>query len=108
MEEERHFDQKEQNLPLKSREDPDSVPSKDFITREKQIRFKDRIAGNLAVLLVAILFVLILIHYTVTVFFAVYRIDNTHVNEVFNSWLPVISGFVGSAVTYYFTREEKR
>jgi len=25
--------------------------------------------------------------------------------QVFDSWLPVMSGFVGAAVTYYYTRE---
>ena len=25
---------------------------------------------------------------------------------IFNAWLPVLSGLVGAAVTYYFTREK--
>jgi len=26
----------------------------------------------------------------------------------FNTWLPLVSSFFGTAATYYFTREEKR
>lgn len=25
---------------------------------------------------------------------------------IFNAWLPILSGLVGAAVTYYFTREK--
>lgn len=28
--------------------------------------------------------------------------------DAFNTWLPVMSGFVGSLVTYYFTSRERR
>lgn len=30
-----------------------------------------------------------------------------HVDKFFSAWLPVIAGLVGSAITYYFTRENK-
>jgi hypothetical protein len=27
-------------------------------------------------------------------------------NRIFNTWIPVISGFAGAAVTYFFTKEK--
>jgi len=54
--------------------------------------------------LIALLAVIIIGHYIVLVVLEWNgkRVDS--VNSAFNAALPVVSGLVGSAVTYYFTR----
>ncbi len=46
------------------------------------------------------------IHYVATAYFS--QADNPEavqaLSDFFGTWLPVISGFFGAAVTYYFTR----
>ncbi len=50
----------------------------------------------------------IAIHYTAIVLLELYGFHNAveNLENIFNSWLPVISGLVGAATTYYFTKEK--
>ncbi len=70
---------------------------------------EDRV--RIARLLIWILAVGLLFHYIVLITLS-FRADSQDVVEkveaVFNAWLPVLSGLVGSAVTYYFTSRETR
>lgn len=62
----------------------------------------------LAYLLVAILFVSVVIHYGMVAWLlSIERKDVTaELSTIFSTWLPVISGLAGSAVTYYFAQEK--
>jgi hypothetical protein len=62
----------------------------------------------LAVSLVGFLAFLILVHYACTMVLEFYdkREAVESLSKIFNNWLPVITGLVGSAVTYYFTKEK--
>lgn len=65
-------------------------------------------ARKLAFGLLLILGVTIIIHYAATLFL---ELKGQHdavnsIEKIFNSWLPVISGLVGGAVTYYFTKDK--
>lgn len=65
-------------------------------------------ARKIAYALVSILGGSILLHY-VAVFFTSYQCDSALRLEAykaaFNAWLPVASGLVSAAVTYYLTRD---
>jgi nitrate reductase NapE component len=65
-------------------------------------------ARTLAYILIGILTLSVVAHYSVTVWLL--QSENGEVvditDRIFNSWLPVISGFAGAAVTYFFTREK--
>jgi hypothetical protein len=54
--------------------------------------------------LIALLAVIIIGHYVVLVVLEWNGKKVDSVNSAFNAALPVVSGLVGSAVTYYFTR----
>jgi len=64
-------------------------------------------ARTLAYILICILTLSVVAHYGVTVWLLQSNkkevVDITE--RIFNSWLPVISGFAGAAVTYFFTKE---
>ncbi len=65
-------------------------------------------ARRLAYWLVIILGVSIVAHYLSTM---VLELNGKHeaaesLAKIFNSWLPVLSGLVGGASTYYFTRDK--
>src|SRR5437899_6149381 len=64
-------------------------------------------ARLLAIMLICILGGTWVIHYGVVVVLLV--TDNSkgieELGKVFHAWLPVLSGFVGAAITYYFTKE---
>jgi len=66
-------------------------------------------ARNIAYALVAILGVSVLLHYAVISFthLPADKIDQRleAYKAAFNAWLPVASGLVSAAVTYYFTRD---
>ncbi len=70
-------------------------------------RVRETTARAIALTLVWVLALSALVHY-IGVFILVLA-DKTpaveELNRSFNAWLPVISGLVGSAVTYYFTKE---
>lgn len=75
-------------------------------TQEAEIETRDR----LAMFLVKILAGSIVLHYIVVAVF-MYKCSTTDklsesLSNIFNAWLPVLSGLVGAAVTYYFTRQD--
>lgn len=63
---------------------------------------------KLAFSLVVVLAVTIGIHYLTTIILELNGHHNAveSIEKIFNSWLPVIAGFVGAAVTYYFTKDK--
>lgn len=67
-------------------------------------------ARKMAFLLVWIMAISVCIHFVTTAIFSAY--DNAAAAEglakIFNMWLPVISGLVSSAATYYFTKESQK
>lgn len=72
-------------------------------------RHRAETARALALLLVWILVISFGLHYVTTTVFSC--LDRPKVVEalasIYQTWLPVVSGFVGGAVTFYFTRERK-
>lgn len=63
---------------------------------------------KLAFGLLIILGVTVIVHYLATL---ILELNEKHaavesIEKIFNSWLPVISGLVGGAVTYYFTKDK--
>ena len=46
----------------------------------------------------------VILQYAVLAVLACHHLDTEVFEHLFNSWLPVISGLTGSAVTYYLTR----
>lgn len=66
-------------------------------------------AHKLAKWLLILLAGTVLIHYTCLMILILYRRDDgiKILEELFHSWLPVLTGLAGSAVTYYFTKSEK-
>ncbi len=65
-------------------------------------------ARRLAMMLVAMLGGSVFIHYLALFLLVVYDKNDVadKLSHFFNAWLPVISGLVGSATTYYFTKEK--
>ena len=62
---------------------------------------------TLAYIIIIILTLSVLGHYMVTIYLlksGQASIVNV-TDRIFNTWLPVISGFAGAAVTYFFTKE---
>ena len=63
----------------------------------------DKHRGYVTVLLIALLGFLIAGHYICVIVMEWNGKKTDSVNAAFNAALPIISGLVGSAVTYYFT-----
>ncbi|HEX8163543.1 MAG TPA: hypothetical protein VF538_16860 [Pyrinomonadaceae bacterium] len=65
-------------------------------------------ARRLAYWLVIILGVSIVAHYFSTMLLEIYGKHDAveSLGKIFNTWLPVLSGLVGGATTFYFTREK--
>ncbi|MEM5786239.1 MAG: hypothetical protein AAGU11_02900 [Syntrophobacteraceae bacterium] len=63
----------------------------------------------LAVMFAWVLALSVLLHYLVTASVMLWGNESIadHLSKIFNIWLPVISGLMGSAATYYFTKEKK-
>lgn len=74
-----------------------------------ETKHRAQTARLLAVTLVWILAGTIIVHYTVTACLSIAGKAEAveGLNKVFNVWLPVISGLVGAATTYYFTRDRQ-
>lgn len=74
----------------------------------EKVTHRAKTASYLAFLLVTILVLTLLLHYLATLILSCYgQAEAVKVlGEVFDKWLPVITGFVGGAVTYYFTKEK--
>ena len=71
-------------------------------------RYRAETAKGLAFLLVWILAISVALHY---VFTGILQANNyaeaaESLSKIFNIWLPVISGLVGAAAAYYFTKEK--
>lgn len=66
-------------------------------------------AHKLAKYLLLILGGSVLVHYACIMVLIFYKRDDgiKILEEFFHTWLPVLSGLAGSAVTYYFTRDQK-
>ena len=76
--------------------------------RFEERKYRAKTASYLAFLLVAILVLTLVLHYIATLILSCYKQAETVqvLGEIFDKWLPVITGFVGGAVTYYFTKEK--
>lgn len=66
-------------------------------------------ASHLATILVWVLVLTFVAHYLAITIFSWAGKESTveTLSSLYGVWLPVISGFVGGAVTYYFTKERK-
>ena len=65
-------------------------------------------ASRLANWLVGVLVVSFVVHYVAIILLSLNEKKEAveALSSLFGTWLPVMSGFVGGAVTYYFTREQ--
>lgn len=70
-------------------------------------RFHAETARKLSTLLIWILAVSAALHYSLSAAFSQWGDEKVveTLTGIFDVWLPVIAGFVGSAVTYYYTRD---
>ena len=64
----------------------------------------------IARILITMMAVGLLIHYAAVILF---EWSGKHesvksLETILNAWLPILSGLVGAAVTYYFTREDRK
>ena len=71
-------------------------------------KHRAKTASYLAYILLALLASTFVLHYITTLILCCYGQAETakSLGQIFDKWLPVITGFVGGAVTYYFTREK--
>ena len=83
---------------------PGPLKAKEFVTKAEMEREKFRF--SLAFWLVFSLMASILIHYATVLVLELSDKSKAveGLTQIFHSWLPVISGFVGSAVGYYFAK----
>lgn len=83
------------------RDDPNTVLVKN------QIRRANADASRwLAYALIIILTLTFLAHYWTTFWFVrEAKLPITALSDLFDKWLPIITGFTGSAVTYFLTKE---
>jgi hypothetical protein len=76
----------------------------------QEARHRAETARKMAFLLVWIMAVSVAVDFVGVAVFAGF--ENTtaveSLGKIFNMWLPVISGLVSSAATYYFTRENQK
>jgi hypothetical protein len=63
---------------------------------------------RLAFLLVWIMGISMALHYVAVIVLTICNKETAaeSLKVIFNAWLPVVSGLVGGACTYYFTREK--
>ena len=66
-------------------------------------------ANKLVFWLLAIFAGSVVMHYGCLVLFVFYKRDDgvKILEDAFHSWLPVLAGLVGSAVTFYFAKDRK-
>jgi hypothetical protein len=74
---------------------------------KNQIRHANANASRrLAYALITILTLTFLAHYWTTFWFVhEAKLPITALSDLFDKWLPIITGFTGSAVTYFLTKE---
>jgi hypothetical protein len=75
---------------------------------ESKPTHRERMAGTFALTLLGILAGALLIHYIALLIVIDWGDKDAEdmVEKVFNAWLPVLSGLVGSAATYYLTKQK--
>lgn len=64
----------------------------------------DKHRGQITVWLIVLLFIVIIGHYVCVAVLEWNGRKSDALNNAFNASLPIVSGLVGSAVTYYFTK----
>lgn len=76
--------------------------------RIEKVTHRAKTASYLAFILVTVLVITFVLHYISTLVLSCYGQQQTAevLCQIFDKWLPVITGFVGGAVTYYFTKEK--
>lgn len=83
-------------------------PLDELAFQEQKLRAET--SRKMAFLLVWIMAISVGLHFVTTAVFAAY--GNTEaidgLAKIFNMWLPVISGLVSSAATYYLTKDNSR
>lgn len=74
-----------------------------------EVKHRAQTARNIAYVLVGLLGVSWFLHYIGVLLLEWYGKHEAaeNLSKTFSSWLPIISGLVGGAVTYYFTKERK-
>jgi len=82
------------------------LTSEPIFTAERDERL-DPLRGRITILLACLMALAMLLHTGLT-FWASYATQDAAKNiaAVFNIWVPVISGLVSSAVTWFFTRQK--
>ena len=78
-----------------------------FVEPFHEAKHRADTSRKLAYMLVIFLGISWLLHYAGMLFCEWYGKHDAaeNLSKAFSSWLPIISGLVGGAVTYYFTRE---
>jgi hypothetical protein len=84
----------------------ENLAGREIFTAERDERL-DPVRGRITILLTALMALTLLLHTGLT-FWASWGKDDAakNVAAVFNIWVPVISGLVSSAVTWFFTRQK--
>jgi len=83
------------------------LTGEEIFTGERDERL-DPLRGRITILLTCLMALALLLHTGLT-FWASWGSQDApkNVAAVFNIWVPVISGLVSSAVTWFFTRQSK-
>jgi hypothetical protein len=70
---------------------------------------RDKTARALALASFLVLCVVFGVHYASIFYLAMKNRPDAieHVNRIFSTWIPIFSGLVGSAATFYFTRDRR-
>lgn len=70
---------------------------------------RDVATAKLASIVAIVFGVLILVHYVALIAFAVQKGANPTetLESAFHEWLPVLSGFLGAAISYYFADKKR-
>ena len=84
----------------------ENLASREIFTAERDERL-DPVRGRITILLTSLMALALLLHTGLT-FWASWGKEDAakNVAAVFNIWVPVISGLVSSAVTWFFTRQK--
>ncbi len=88
--------------------DAGEVPDREILEPELK-KHREDTARALAIGLVSMLGLSFLIHYAALIFLYWNQKPDVadKLSTFMNAWLPVVSGLVGSATTYYFTKQRQ-
>lgn len=88
------------------RTNAERLPNAEIVTAAREERL-DPLRGRITILLTSVLALTLILHTSLT-FWASYGKEDAakNVAAVFNIWVPIISGLVSSAVTWFFTRQK--